>query len=206
MVYKILRELNKSARKIYVRVSEKWLVLHKIIANEIINLECDKKCPSFDKLSSNVYCIHHAVKFSTRKYRCALNNAYRLKSYLCSRDSDLNINLIDLNDGQSSNIGDPFTIRIVTVGVFPADQIPWVWTKPTAFVVNTDHHTRPVMHWVAVYVNKSCDGLYFDSLGISPVIPDHINRLQKILNHFVGIPFSLRETHPMYVVNNILCS
>ena len=103
MVHKILRELTKSARKIYVRGSEKWLLLHKIIANEIINSEYDRKCPSFDKLSSNVYCIHHAVKFSSLKYRCALNNAYHLKSYLCLRDSDLNTNLIDLNDGQSSN-------------------------------------------------------------------------------------------------------
>ena len=86
--------------------------MHKIIANEIINLEYDKNRPPFDKLSSNVYFIHHAVKFSSRKYRCALNNAYRLKSYLCSRDSYLNANLIDLNDEQSSNIGDPFTILI----------------------------------------------------------------------------------------------
>ena len=32
-------------------------MLHKIIANEIINLEYDVDCPSFDKLSSNVYCV-----------------------------------------------------------------------------------------------------------------------------------------------------
>ena len=61
VLHKILRELTKSARKIYVRGSEKWLLLHKIIAHEIINLEYDKKCPRFDKLSSNVYCIHYAV-------------------------------------------------------------------------------------------------------------------------------------------------
>ena len=71
-----------------------------------------------------------------------------------------------------------------TVGVFPADQIPRVWTKPTAFVVNTDDHTRPGMHWVAVYVNKSCDGLYFDSFEIPPVIPDHIKRLRKNCKSF----------------------
>ena len=124
VVHKILRELTKSARKIYIQGSEKWLLLHKIIANEIINLEYDKKCPSFDKLSSNVYCIHHAVKFLSRKYRCALNNAYRLKFYLCSRHSDLNTNLIDLNDGQSSNIGDSFTIPIVHCRCIPGRSDP----------------------------------------------------------------------------------
>ena len=124
VVHKILRELTKSARKIYIQGSEKWLLLHKIIANEIINLEYDKKCPPFDKLSSNVYCIHHAVKFSSRKYRCALNNAYRLKSYLYSRNFDLNTNLIDLNDGQPSNIGDPFTIPIAHCSCIPGRSDP----------------------------------------------------------------------------------
>ena len=71
-----------------------------------------------------------------------------------------------------------------TVGVFPADQILRVWSKPTALVVNTGDHKRPDMHWVAVYVNKSCDGLYFDSFGIPPVIPDHINRLRKYCKSF----------------------
>ena len=75
VVHKILRELTKSARKINVRDSGKWLLLQKIIANKIINLEYDKNCPPFDKLSSNVYCIHHAVKLLNRKYHCALNNA-----------------------------------------------------------------------------------------------------------------------------------
>ena len=73
VVHKILRELTKSAWKIYVRGSEKWLLLYKIIANKIINLEYDKKCHPFDKLSSNVYCIHHTVKFSSRKYHCTTN-------------------------------------------------------------------------------------------------------------------------------------
>ena len=50
-----------------------------------------------------------------------------------------------------------------TVGVFPADQIPRVWTKPTAFVVNTYDHT---------------------SVIVTPVIPDHINRLRKNYKSF----------------------
>ena len=105
--YKTLQDLSKSVRKIYVRGSEKWLMLHKIIANEIINLEYDVDCPPFDKLSSNVYCMHHALKSSGHKYRCALNNAYRLKGYLSLRYGYVNKNLIDLHNGQSSNIEDP---------------------------------------------------------------------------------------------------
>ncbi|CAB0044380.1 unnamed protein product [Trichogramma brassicae] len=38
-----------------------------------------------------------------------------------------------------------------TVGVFPADRIPKVWTKPTAFILNTDDHTKPGMHWRFYY-------------------------------------------------------
>ena len=123
-LHTIVRFIAKYAGKIFVRGKDKWLTLCKIIPNEIINLEYDKKCPCFDKLSSNVYCIHDAVKFSSRKYRCALNNADRLKSYVCSRDSDLNTNLIDLNDGQSSNIGDTFTIPIAHCGCIPGRSDP----------------------------------------------------------------------------------
>lgn len=71
-----------------------------------------------------------------------------------------------------------------TVGVFPADQIPRVWTKPTAFVLNTDDHTKPGMHWVAVHVDKLGNAMYFDSYGIPPFIPEHFNRLRKNCKHF----------------------
>ena len=49
------------------------------------------------------------------------------------------------------------------------------------------------MHWVAAYVNKSCDGLYFDSFGIVPVIPDHINRLHKNCKSFRWNTFQLQS-------------
>ena len=49
-------------------------MLHKIISNKIINFEYDVDCPLFDKPLSNVYCMHHALKYSDPKYRCALNN------------------------------------------------------------------------------------------------------------------------------------
>ena len=75
-------------------------------------------------------------------------------------------------------------IREHTVGVFPADQIPKVWTKPTAFVINTDDHTKAGMHWIAIYVDNSCNAFYFDSFGLPPFIPDHINRLRKNCKRF----------------------
>ena len=66
-----------------------------------------------------------------------------------------------------------------TVGVFPADQMPRGWTKPTAFVVNTDGHTKPGMHWIGIYVDTEGNALYFDSYGLPPYVPDHIHRLRK---------------------------
>lgn len=35
------------------------------------------------------------------------------------------------------------------------------------------------MHWVAIYVSESGDGWYFDSFGMPPHIPDHVNRIQR---------------------------
>ncbi|CAB0031142.1 unnamed protein product [Trichogramma brassicae] len=43
-----------------------------------------------------------------------------------------------------------FRISDHTVGVFPVDQILKVWTKPTEFILNTDDHTKPGMHWARV--------------------------------------------------------
>lgn len=54
-----------------------------------------------------------------------------------------------------------------------------MWTKPIAFVLNTDDHTKPGMHWVAVYVDSMNNGLYFDSYGMPPIISSHFNRIRK---------------------------
>ena len=70
------------------------------------------------------------------------------------------------------------------VGVFPADQIPRVWTCPTAYVFNTDDHRKPGTHWVSIYVDTKRNGYYFDSYGIEPMVPDHINRLRKNCKQF----------------------
>ena len=66
-----------------------------------------------------------------------------------------------------------------TVGVFPADKIPRLWTKPVAFIFNTQDNSLPGQHWVAVYVSKNGHGLFFDSYGLPPYINNNIRRLRK---------------------------
>lgn len=56
--------------------------------------------------------------------------------------------------------------------------------KPTAFIFNTDKASRSGSHWVAIHVDSSGLGVYFDSFGLPPYIPDHINRLRKNCKQF----------------------
>ena len=42
-------------------------------------------------------------------------------------------------------------IETHTIGVYPADKIPKFWGKTAALIVNTDDHTKPGTHWVALY-------------------------------------------------------
>lgn len=66
-----------------------------------------------------------------------------------------------------------------TIGVYPSDKIPKKWTIPSALVFNTDDSKRPGSHWISVYVDQNQRGWYFDSYGIPPFIPSHINRMRK---------------------------
>ena len=71
-----------------------------------------------------------------------------------------------------------------TVGVFPADKIPRLWTKPVAFVFNTQGNSLPGQHWVAVYVNRNGQGLFFDSYGLPPYVINHVRRIRKNCKQF----------------------
>lgn len=66
-----------------------------------------------------------------------------------------------------------------TCGVYPADGIPWRWSRPAAIIANTDDHTQPGTHWVAFYNDASGNGVYFDSYGIAPFVPDHVRSLRR---------------------------
>ena len=76
------------------------------------------------------------------------------------------------------------TLPVQTYGVYPSDQIPKVWTKPTIIFSNTEDHTKRGKHWIAMYVDKRGNGYYFDSFGQSPFVPDHIQRLRKNCSNF----------------------
>lgn len=93
-LYRTLSDIFKCVEKIYVRGKEKWLLFHKISTREVINLEYDKDCPSFENLPwSDKYCLNHAIKTNYLQFSCALNRACRLKSYLLSQSQTLNKNL-----------------------------------------------------------------------------------------------------------------
>lgn len=80
---KNLNDIAKQVGKIYVRGRDKVDFLQTFLINEIINLEDDETCPSFENLTwRNYYCIKHALKFCYLSYSCALNNAYKLKVWL----------------------------------------------------------------------------------------------------------------------------
>lgn len=64
-------------------------------------------------------------------------------------------------------------------GVYPADRVPWTWSKPCAIVINTDNHNQPGCHWVAIYLNRNGHGVYFDSFGLPPFNHGITDRLRR---------------------------
>ena len=71
----------------FVRGKEKWSIVHKLTAREVINLEYDKDCPSFNNLPwSDAYCLQHSVKVLHMHFSCALNNVHRLKVWLQAQE------------------------------------------------------------------------------------------------------------------------
>ncbi|XP_043476691.1 uncharacterized protein LOC122507831 [Leptopilina heterotoma] len=66
-----------------------------------------------------------------------------------------------------------------SVGVYPADKIPHFLTRPSAIVINTDDHTKPGTHWVAIHISKDGRGTYFDSYGLPPFVPQHLDCLRR---------------------------
>lgn len=82
-VKKNLSEILKSVGKIYVRGRDKVIFLQDLTIGEIINLEENDQCPSFEKLTwVNTYCLFHASKLCYLGLNCALNNAAKLKFWL----------------------------------------------------------------------------------------------------------------------------
>jgi hypothetical protein len=66
----------------------------------------------------------------------------------------------------------------VFIGVFARDQLPTVSRRPALLVANTDRHTQPGEHWIAMYFGTDSEGEYFDSFGLDPHI-DFVQYLNK---------------------------
>lgn len=83
-----LRNLCKKFEKIYVRGNQKRDFLRKIVARDIVNLEEDASCPTLDSLPINdTRCLLHGYLLKDGKnFKCALNNACRIKDWLRVRD------------------------------------------------------------------------------------------------------------------------
>ena len=75
-------------------------------------------------------------------------------------------------------------LKAKTIGVYAADRIPNVMMTPAAIVCNTDDHTKPGSHWVAIYIDKNRFGTYFDSYGFPPVSRHHLQRLRRNCKNF----------------------
>lgn len=56
-------------------------------------------------------------------------------------------------------------------GVYPCDRIPEFDRRPFAVVVNTDPSAESGEHWVVLILKTNEKGLYFDSFGFPPLIP-----------------------------------
>ena len=108
-------------------------ILRKITTRHIINLEFHNDCPPFHKLTaSSNYCMHRALELCFLKYSCALNNAFKLKTWLNTRGKTQAVEELSLNHLLTSAMNNiqiqQILSRIPTraVGVFAADQIPLV--------------------------------------------------------------------------------
>ena len=67
------------------------------------------------------------------------------------------------------------------MGTFPRDLLPppvKCKSQPLGLIANTDVARDPGTHWVAIYVDASSRGEYFDSFGLAP----QYNEITSFLN------------------------
>lgn len=55
-------------------------------------------------------------------------------------------------------------------GVYPSDRLPTINSFPACLIINTDDSKGPGEHWVALYINSSGMGYFYDPFGINPSI------------------------------------
>ena len=66
-------------------------------------------------------------------------------------------------------------------------------------VFNTDIHTQPGPHWVAVFLDKQGRGVFFDSYGMALLVPQH---LQSIKRNTISYRWN---THQLQSLNSKIC-
>ena len=55
------------------------------------------------------------------------------------------------------------------LGVFPSDKVPTnACPTPCSVVANTDASGKPGQHWIAMHIDGSRNGFFFDSYGRAP--------------------------------------
>jgi hypothetical protein len=58
------------------------------------------------------------------------------------------------------------------LGVFPSDLLPYSIALSRTVINNADPHTEKGSHWLAIHFEtKASSAYYFDSYGISPLVP-----------------------------------
>ena len=45
--------------------------------------------------------------------------------------------------------------------------------------MNTDIHTQPGLHWVAMFIDEPGQGVFFDNYGMPPLVLQHLKSLQR---------------------------
>lgn len=99
-----------------------------------------------------------------------------------------------MNSLEITNIlkADRFTAGIFQ-GVYPSDRLPNVVKYPSAYIINTDPHSKPGTHWVHVHFVNSTFGFYFDSFGRPPEIAGIVNFLKRNVKHCYYTSISLQH-------------
>ena len=72
----------------------------------------------------------------------------------------------------------PYT-RKHYLGTYPSDMCPKKPKPSTCFISNTDPHTEPGQHWIAIYVDYKGKVFYFDPYGIPPLSIYHQRFMNK---------------------------
>lgn len=62
---------------------------------------------------------------------------------------------------------------------YAADRIPTALSLPAAIIINTDTAAKKGEHWISLYIDENAFGSYFDSYGLPPTSPYHLDRIKR---------------------------